>query len=158
MNRKAERANAFIELLAERWPAVFSIYEVRRRPLKLGIHLDILAALDGAVTPKELKFGLSRYCNNAGYLRACCREGATRVDLDGNAAGAVSSDDAKRAVERLAAHKKLRQQRVHAKAVMPKESAPAMPARPMVVEPWPARLSLGVLKRASLRRRQSEAV
>jgi hypothetical protein len=45
---------ACIELLAETFPLAFSIYEARRRPLKVGIHLDILKALDGAITPIEL--------------------------------------------------------------------------------------------------------
>jgi ProQ/FINO family len=45
---------AILELLAERWPSAFSIYEARRRPLKIGVHLDILAALDDAVTADEL--------------------------------------------------------------------------------------------------------
>jgi hypothetical protein len=45
---------AVLELLAERWPSAFSIYEARRRPLKIGVHLDILAALDDAVTADEL--------------------------------------------------------------------------------------------------------
>ena len=48
------RADAVIELLAETWPECFSIWEKRRRPLKIGIHRDVLAALDGAVTPVEL--------------------------------------------------------------------------------------------------------
>jgi sRNA-binding protein len=41
---------AVLELLAETFPACFSVYEVRRRPLKVGIHTDILKGLDGAVT------------------------------------------------------------------------------------------------------------
>jgi sRNA-binding protein len=51
-------------LLVETWPITFSVYEARRRPLKLGIHLDILAALDGAVTPQELGQALRRYVSN----------------------------------------------------------------------------------------------
>ena len=38
------KARAIIELLAERWPAAFSVFERRRRPLKVGVHVDILAA------------------------------------------------------------------------------------------------------------------
>jgi ProQ/FINO family len=41
---------AVILLLAERWPAAFKVHEGRRKPLKVGIHLDVMAAIDGAVT------------------------------------------------------------------------------------------------------------
>ena len=36
---------AVIGSLAEKWPGCFSIPESRRRPLKLGIREDVLAAL-----------------------------------------------------------------------------------------------------------------
>jgi ProQ/FINO family len=45
---------AVIALLAELYPKCFSVYQWRRRPLKLKIHLDIQAALDGAITPAQL--------------------------------------------------------------------------------------------------------
>ena len=35
---------AVISLLAEKWPSCFSIIESGRRPLKLGIRDDVLAA------------------------------------------------------------------------------------------------------------------
>jgi len=41
---------AVISLLAEKWPSCFSIIESGRRPLKLGIRDDVLAALDGAIS------------------------------------------------------------------------------------------------------------
>src|SRR5262249_34916946 len=37
---------AAIALLAERWPKCFAVYEQRRRPLKIGIDADIMAALE----------------------------------------------------------------------------------------------------------------
>jgi sRNA-binding protein len=97
---RAARAFVVIELLARRWPAAFSIYEQRRKPLKLGIHLDIMAALDGAITKPELMLGLGYYTNNVGYLRAS-RKSTPRIDLDGNAVGAVSIDEAQWAIDRL---------------------------------------------------------
>jgi sRNA-binding protein len=72
------------------------LYQFRRRPLKIGINQDIVAALDGAITAEELKLGLSRYCSNIGYPRAC-REGTPRIDLNGNAVGAVTAEQAARA-------------------------------------------------------------
>ena len=47
-NEHAKIALAAIELLAEHWPQAFFIYEVRRRPLAIGIREALLAALDGA--------------------------------------------------------------------------------------------------------------
>lgn len=47
-------------LLAEKWP-VFSIYEGRRRPLKIGIHQEIAAALGDSVNRGELHAALHRY-------------------------------------------------------------------------------------------------
>jgi ProQ/FINO family len=56
---------ATIELLAETYPRCFFIFEQRRRPLKVGIHHDILAALDGAITPRELGIALRFYTGKA---------------------------------------------------------------------------------------------
>lgn len=58
---------AVLELLAETWPKCFSIYEARRQPLKVGVHHDILAALDGAVTAAELSRALRVYTGNKVY-------------------------------------------------------------------------------------------
>jgi ProP effector len=82
-----------LELLAERWPSAFSIYEARRRPLKIGIHLDILAALDGAVTPGDLGCALRVYVGNRVY-RSRLVAGAARIGLDGEPAGIVSEAEA----------------------------------------------------------------
>jgi ProP effector len=126
---------AVIALLAELYPKCFSVYEGRRRPLKLKIHLDIQAALDGAVTPAELSRALGAYCANSAYLHSS-REGAPRIDLDGNPAGVVTAEEAQGAKARLAARK-----------------AP----KPTTTEPSaPRRLSLADLKAAALARRQSE--
>jgi len=55
-----QAVTAAIALLAETFPQCFSVYE-GRRPLKLKIHLDIQAALDGAITPAELHKALGAY-------------------------------------------------------------------------------------------------
>jgi len=57
-NRTAA-AKALIEKLADRFPACFAVYEKRRRPLKIGIHDDLVAALDGTVSLRELKAALA---------------------------------------------------------------------------------------------------
>ena len=75
-----------IELLAETYPQCFAVFQERRRPLKLGIHHDILTALNGAITPRECANAMRMYCGNVGYLKACT-EGAPRIDLNGQTSG-----------------------------------------------------------------------
>lgn len=84
---------AVIELLAERFPQCFAVYELRRRPLKVGIRDDIVAAINGAIEPRWLNRALSFYTHNVGYLHSL-RAGAVRIDLDGNAAGEVTEEQA----------------------------------------------------------------
>ena len=74
---KYQAIAAAIALLAELYPRCFSVYEGRRHPLKLGIHLDIQAALAGAITPLELHRALGAYCSNEVYL-SYMRKGAWR--------------------------------------------------------------------------------
>ena len=83
---RAQAARAVIERLAERWPRAFAVFEARRRPLKIGIHDDIIAALGGEVTAAEIGVALRHYTGNIGYLHGL-RTGAPRVGLDGNTAG-----------------------------------------------------------------------
>ena len=92
---------AVIALLAELYPECFSVYQGRRRPLKLKIHLDIHAALDGAITPPELSRALGIYCSNQAYL-GHTRKGAWRLDLDGKPAGTVTADEEAHAKATLA--------------------------------------------------------
>jgi sRNA-binding protein len=67
-SRRAQTTTA-IELLAEQFPKCFAVYERRRRPLKIGIYGELLAALDGAVTKRELHAALGVYTSNPEYLR-----------------------------------------------------------------------------------------
>jgi ProP effector len=84
--------NAVIELLAETFPNCFHVYEQRRWPLKIGINNEILAALDGAVTPGELGAALRIYTSNRVYLRRLT-VGTVRLGLDGQPAGLVEADE-----------------------------------------------------------------
>jgi sRNA-binding protein len=45
-----DQVNATITMLAERFPKTFFVYQVRRKPLKIGIHNDLQVELNGAVT------------------------------------------------------------------------------------------------------------
>jgi len=84
--------HAVIGLFAERFPKAFFVYERRRKPLKVAIDKDLAAALDGALTARELHLGLGWYTRNAAY-RAKLRKGAWRVDLNGNVAAIITDDD-----------------------------------------------------------------
>jgi ProP effector len=88
-----------IAALAELYPQTFSLYQAKRRPLKAGIHSDLLAT--GAITPKECAAALRVYCNNFAYLRQCTQVGTARIDLAGNTVGHVTIEEAKHARERL---------------------------------------------------------
>lgn len=91
----AKRATtaAVLELLVERFPRCFAIYQLRRRPLKIGIRADLEVALDGAVTPAELALALRIYATATGYLQNS-RAGVARIDLAGNVVGIVTEDEA----------------------------------------------------------------
>jgi ProP effector len=137
------QADAAIALLAEAFPTAFAIYEVKRRPLKVGIHADVLAALNGAMTPAELGLALRRYCGNSVYLSRLLR-GACRYDVDGQHAGDVTAEEEERAKARLAARL--------AKAKPQQPSAPkAKPQQQPKIVPAPKRDSLADLKAASRR-------
>jgi ProP effector len=74
-----------IVALAEAFPSCFAMFQKRRKPLKLGIHNDVIGALAGTITAKELSVAMRVYCGNRFYLKACI-EGAPRIDLNGEAA------------------------------------------------------------------------
>lgn len=90
-----------IELLAERWPLAFAVYEQRRQPLQLQIRDQILAALGDAVTLGELSAALGYYTGNYVYLKRT-QVGTPRIGLDGQPAGNVTEDEAAHAAEVLA--------------------------------------------------------
>jgi ProP effector len=95
--RQAARVGT-IATLAKRFPAAFVVFERRRRPLKIGIHEDIIAAapdLDRALLMRALS-----YTGNRCYL-AALRAGAARVDLTGVAVDVVSAEHAAFAAQRV---------------------------------------------------------
>jgi len=59
-SRKPNPAYDTIEALADMFPACFSVFQGRRKPLKVGILNDLLAAMAGAATAKELGLALRR--------------------------------------------------------------------------------------------------
>jgi len=129
-NRNAA-AIALIAELAEAFPQTFFVDRVRRRPLKIGIRNDILAARPG-LEPRDLGLALKIYVSCFGYQRQLAN-GTDRVDLNGEIAGKPTPGQIKGGAncvkhfndKRMAAAKARREQ---AAAIKAKASAPP-PAR-----------------------------
>src|SRR5262245_57145398 len=93
---------AVISLLAEKWPSCFSTIECGRRPLKLGIRDDVLAALDGAISEGKVSAAL-RWDGSAPEYQRPRLHGVWRVDLNGRPAGTDSQEDEAHARAQLSA-------------------------------------------------------
>lgn len=89
-----------IEFMASTWPSCFRVKPSERVPLKVGIGKDLVAASAGAITDEEIGVAMRVYVGNKRYLKAL-REGAVRVDLDGNPAGIVTPSEATHARHRI---------------------------------------------------------
>jgi len=135
-----------IGVLAKRFPAAFAVNPCYRQPLKLGIHLDILAQLSDTIAPRDLSAALRIYVSNIKYLEALVA-GADRVDLNGMPAGKVTAeqgDIAKAQHERRREKQKAKQ----------KQLAVAKPAEsPKPVAAAPHRINLADLRMAAQARK-----
>ncbi len=85
------------ELLVERFPLAFAPKRAPKRPLKIGIFIDILAAAPD-IERWKVSLALKDYCSGPKYLMACTPH-APRIDLTGAPAGTVSEEHAKHATE-----------------------------------------------------------
>jgi len=155
MSKKRERTKAVIAVLAAKFPKCFAVPDTRRRPLKIGIDTDLLAALGGTIRRTELIRSLAMYCSSDGYLDRV-RTGAWRVDLEGKPAGAVSADDEKHAKAKQAG---IRTRREVVMAAAITQSAARRAHGPMLAAkaeagPGAKRLSLADLREAAGRRRK----
>ena len=93
-----------IAQLSREFPKCLVLFERQRRPLKLGIHLDIIAALGEQINHQHLAQALRYYTSNLHY-RMSQRPGVPRIDLDGNVSGVVSEADAQSAAKDVARRK-----------------------------------------------------
>jgi ProP effector len=155
MSKKRARSKAVISVLAAKFPKCFAVPDTRRRPLKVGIDTDLLAALGGTIRRTELIRALAMYCSSEGYLEGVLT-GAWRVDLEGTPAGAVSADDEKHAKAKQA-RIRTRREAVMAAAITQVAASRAQgPALAAKAEPGPEpkRLSLADLREAARRRRK----
>jgi ProP effector len=90
--------------LAELLPKCISVYEGRRRPLRVGIYEDIVAKVGDSIAPDDIKHALRAYTRNIGYLRAMAQPGAMRIDIEGDPVDAVTPEQAASAAKGVAAH------------------------------------------------------
>lgn len=102
-NRSANQAA--LKLLMETYPEVFNRENVR--PLKIGIQEDLIE--DGKVAKNKIKRALASYVRAPQYFRSMV-EGADRVNLQGESAGAVTAEEAAHALEKLKEFKKRRRE------------------------------------------------
>ena len=85
-------------ILAESFPEAFG-KEIK--PLKVGIHKDLLhSSIREKLSYIECREGIHYRISGIKYLERCT-DGATRVDLEGNACGLVTKEQAKHAVNQL---------------------------------------------------------
>jgi len=129
---------AVLKILCAKFPKAFVRYERRRRPLKIGIHRELQAALGDSVDAKLLKKALRAYVINSYYRRALVA-GAKRIDLDGNPAGVVTTEEASPAVVRPQRQKQ--------------QPVAADPAPTIETPAAPRRDGLAALKAAAQRRK-----
>jgi ProP effector len=92
-------AKIIVNMLCEKFPACFVLYEQRRRPLARGIHREILAAMP-TLTAEQIGAAMRFYVSNEFYCRAC-RAGAIRINLMGHEAGVVTAAEADHAAARI---------------------------------------------------------
>jgi sRNA-binding protein len=97
-----ELAQIALALCIEAWPNCFVAYAPRRKPLKVGIHNDVLALTGGAIEAPVLAAALRYYTNNLHYQGALTQPGAERIDLNGKPVGSVTDAERAHARERFA--------------------------------------------------------
>lgn len=88
-----------LDELTEKYPAVFPRDPKAVKPLKIGIHQDLLAALP-EVSQGALRKALAHHTRRLAYLRALIR-GGDRVDLQGQPVEPVTPEQQAVAAEKL---------------------------------------------------------
>ena len=99
--QKLANNKEIIAYLADKFPLCFSL-EGEAKPIKIGLFQDLAEALkdDPLVSKTQLRHALRQYTSNWRYLHGC-REGAVRVDLQGNPAGILEQEHVEHAARQL---------------------------------------------------------
>lgn len=106
-----------IAYLVEKFPRCF-ILEGEAKPLKINIFKELSEALADSekVSKTQLRQALRQYTSNWRYLHGC-REGAQRIDLNGEPCGLLEAEHVEYATQKLAEAKaKLAERRAAEKA------------------------------------------
>ncbi|NHB91299.1 RNA chaperone ProQ [Photorhabdus cinerea] len=98
---KLNSSKEIIAFLAERFPLCF-VAEGEARPLKIGIFQDIVERIqdEECLSKTQLRSALRLYTSSWRYLYGV-KEGAQRVDLDGNSCGELDAEHIEHALQQL---------------------------------------------------------
>lgn len=98
---KLNSSKEIIAFLAERFPLCF-VAEGEARPLKIGIFQDIVERIqdEECLSKTQLRSALRLYTSSWRYLYGV-KEGAQRVDLDGNSCGELEAEHIEHALQQL---------------------------------------------------------
>lgn len=110
---------ALLKEWQSRYPEAFAAAEVR--PLKVGIHHDLAAREPWS--NKLIRRALAGYVNRPRYAKAL-KEGAPRIDLEGNPAGTVDATAARTAQEKYRRQAEAKNRRANAGAPGSKSRRP----------------------------------
>ncbi|MFQ6371072.1 RNA chaperone ProQ [Shewanella sp. YIC-542] len=127
---KLTDTNAILAYLYETFPLCF-IAEGEAKPLKIGLFQDLAERLanDSRVSKTQLRVALRRYTNSWRYLKSL-KEGAQRVDLDGNPCGELEQEHIEHARTTLKeSQEKAKARRVEAAKAANQKAADGQPAR-----------------------------
>ena len=129
-SQKLTNTKDIIAYLAEKFPLCF-ILEGEAKPLKIGLFQDLADALqdDERVSKTQLRQALRQYTSNWRYLHGC-REGAVRVDLQGNPAGVLEAEHVAHAAQQLADAKARVAEKRKAEAAVKKAQQKQRPRKP----------------------------
>ena len=129
-SQKLTNTKDIIAYLVEKFPLCF-ILEGEAKPLKIGLFQDLAEALqdDERVSKTQLRQALRQYTSNWRYLHGC-REGAVRVDLQGNPAGVLEAEHVTHAAQQLADAKARVAEKRKAEAAAKKAQQKQRPRKP----------------------------
>ena len=134
---KLNSSKEIISFLAQRFPQCF-VAEGEARPLKIGIFRDIVSRIteEDGISKTQLRTALRMYTSSWRYLYGV-KEGAKRVDLDGNDCGDLEAEHVEHArtqlteaKARVQAQRAQKREQDGEKKPRPADKAAALPPQP----------------------------
>lgn len=119
-----------INYLNQQFPNCFTI-EGEAKPLKIGIFQDIISRLENSelLSKTKLRIALRAYTMGWRYLY-CIKEGANRVDLDGNPTEVITKEQMEHAQQQLKESKEQAKERAKQK----RKAAPKPSRKPRALK------------------------